>query len=162
VVGTGPRAHRMSGSPTASKWAWIGLGCNIGHRGRALDCLRAGLVAAGIRIESASGEILTLPVGVITQGDFHNQVLLARSPEAWPAERWLDVCLGAEVGCGRRPTYRWGPRRADADLILLGRHGEVVSAGSPTVPHPGLPDRPFWHRLIAEIDGEVAATLAER
>ena len=147
----------MRGSPTASAWAWIALGCNIGHRGRALACLRAGLVAAGIRVESASGEILTRPVGVIAQGDFHNQVLLARSPEPWPAERWLDVCLGAEVGCGRRPTYRWGPRRADADLILLGRHGEVVSAGSPTVPHPELPDRPFWHRLIAEIDPAVAA-----
>ena len=142
--------------------AWIALGCNIGHRGQALDCLRAGLLASGMRIEAASTEILTLPVGVIAQGDFHNQVLLARSPEPWPAERWLEVCLGAEVGCGRRPTYRWGPRRADADLILLGRHGEVMSAGSPAVPHPGLPERPFWHRLIAEIDGAVAASLAAR
>jgi 2-amino-4-hydroxy-6-hydroxymethyldihydropteridine diphosphokinase len=146
----------MSGGPAASEWAWIGLGCNIGHRGRALACLRGDLLEAGIRIEAASTEILTLPVGVITQGDFHNQVLLARSPEPWPAGRWLEVCVGAEVACGRRPTYRWGPRRADADLILLGRHGEVASAGSPTVPHPGLPERAFWHRLIAEIDPAVA------
>jgi 2-amino-4-hydroxy-6-hydroxymethyldihydropteridine diphosphokinase len=149
----------VRGGSAASEWAWIGLGCSVGHRGRALACLRDGLLAAGIRIEGASTEVLTLPVGVVAQGDFHNQVLLARSPQPWPAERWLEACREAEVGCGRRPTYRWGPRRADADLILLGRHGEVVSAGSPTVPHPGLADRSFWHRLIAEIDGELEAGL---
>jgi 2-amino-4-hydroxy-6-hydroxymethyldihydropteridine diphosphokinase len=145
-----------------SEWAWIALGCNVGHRGLALDCLRAALLAVGIAIEGASREILTLPVGVVTQGDFHNQVVLARSPDPWTAERWLEACRAAEETCGRRPTYRWGPRRADADLVLLGRHGEMVSDDTPTVPHPGLPDRPFWHRLIAEIDGEVAAGLVGR
>jgi 2-amino-4-hydroxy-6-hydroxymethyldihydropteridine diphosphokinase len=98
-------------------------------------------------------------VGAIAQGDFHNQVLLARSPRPWTARRWLDACLDAEALCGRRPTYRWGPRRADADLVLLGRHGEVVSGGDPTVPHPALPQRPFWLRLIAEIDADLAASL---
>ena len=99
----------MSGRPGQSAWAWIALGCNIGHRGRALACLRAGLVAAGVRIESASGETLTRPVGVITQGDFHNQVLLARSPEPWPAERWLDVCLAGGAGLRPPPHLPLGP-----------------------------------------------------
>jgi 2-amino-4-hydroxy-6-hydroxymethyldihydropteridine diphosphokinase len=146
------------GAPT-SEWAWLALGCNVGHRGRALGCLRTALEAGGIRIERASSEILTLPVGVTSQGDFHNQVLLARGPEPWPARRWLEACLAAEAGCGRRPTYRWGPRRADADVILLGRRGEVASAADPVVPHPGLAQRPFWRRLIAEIDPAVAEAL---
>ena len=144
-----------------SEWAWIALGCNLGHRGRALACLRSALLAGGIVIEGASREILTLPIGVVAQGDFHNQVVLARGPRPWVAERWLEMCQAAEEACGRRPTYRWGPRRADADLILLGRHGEIAHRASPTVPHPGLARRPFWHRLIAEIDGEVAAVLAK-
>jgi 2-amino-4-hydroxy-6-hydroxymethyldihydropteridine diphosphokinase len=148
-----------AGAPE-SEWAWIALGCNVGHRGRALGCLRSALDGAGVRIEAASGEILTLPVGVTAQGDFHNQVLLARSPEPWPAHRWLAVCLAAEARCGRHPTYRWGPRRADADLILLGRHGEIASGAEPVVPHPGLPQRPFWRRLIAEIDPAVATAFS--
>jgi 2-amino-4-hydroxy-6-hydroxymethyldihydropteridine diphosphokinase len=110
-------------------------------------------------VEAASTEILTLPLGVVAQGDFHNQVVLAGSPEPWSAHRWLAACAAAEERCGRRPTYRWGPRRADADLILLGRHGEIASPADPAVPHPELPRRPFWHRLVAEIDPEVAAGL---
>ena len=112
-------------------------------------------------MEGASQEILTAPVGVVAQGDFHNQVILARSPEPWTAHRWLEACSEAEEVCGRRPTYRWGPRRADADLILLGRQGEIASRADPAVPHPELPRRPFWHRLVAEIDPRVAAGLRE-
>jgi len=157
---SGPAAPTASpaSSPT-SRWAWIGMGCNVGHRGRALRCLREALGSSGLAVEGASMEILTRPVGVVAQGDFHNQVVLARSPEPWTAHRWLEACAAAEKACGRRPTYRWGPRRADADLILLGRHGEIASQADPAVPHPELPRRPFWHRLVAEIDPEVAAAL---
>ncbi len=146
-------------SPPASRWAWIALGCNLGPRGRALCCLRAALESLGTEVERASTEILTLPVGVVAQGDFHNQVVLVRSPEPWTAHGWLEACAAAEDVCGRRPTYRWGPRRADADLILLGRRGEIASRADPAVPHPELPQRAFWHRLVAEIDPEVAAGL---
>ena len=146
-------------SPPTSPWAWIALGCNVGHRGRALRCLRDALESSGMAVEGASMEILTRPVGVVAQGDFHNQVVLARSPEPWTAHRWLEACANAEEACGRRATYRWGPRRADADLILLGRHGEIASRADPAVPHPELPRRPFWRRLVAEIDPEVAAGL---
>ncbi len=138
--------------PVLTDWAWLALGCNVGHRGRALACLRDALTAGGLHLQSVSSEILTRPVGVTAQGDFHNQVVLASSPEPWPPPRWLEVCAVAEASCGRRPTYPWGPRRADADILLLGRRGEVASAADPAVPHPELPHRPFWRRLIAEID----------
>ena len=42
----------------------------------------------------------------------------------------------------RRPTYRWGPRRADADLILLGRRGEIRATPTPPSPIPGCPSAP--------------------
>ena len=148
----------MTEAPGAG-WAWIGLGSNLGHRGEALRCLRAALAGSGLVLEAISSEILTRPVGVTSQGDFHNQVVLARSATPWRAERWLTACHEAERSCGRRPSYRWGPRRADADLILLGRHGEVRSLGDPRVPHPELPGRPFWRRLIAEIDPEMGEAL---
>ena len=146
----------MSGGG-ATEWAWVALGSNLGHRGGAIACLRAALGSGGAVIAAASTEILTRPVGITAQGDFHNQVLLLRSPAPLAAGAWLDLCLRSERACGRRATYRWGPRRADADVVLLGRRGEVTSTNLPAVPHPELPRRPFWRRLIAEIDPEVAA-----
>ena len=145
--------------PPRSEWAWIALGSSLGHRGRALACLRAALEEAGAPALLASSEVLTLPLGVTAQGYFHNQVLLVRGRRARLPSEWLRLCTEAEERCGRRPTYRWGPRRADADLLLLGRRGELSSDGDPAVPHPALLLRPFYRRLVAEIDPDVAAAL---
>ena len=71
--------------------AWVSLGTNVGHRGRNLSRLRDALATDGVTIVSASPEILTRPVGVTAQGDFHNQVVQLRSPAPWSPERWLDA-----------------------------------------------------------------------
>ena len=132
--------------------AWIALGSNVGHRGLALSRLRDALETEGARIEQASSEIVTRPVGARAQADFHNQVIRVRSPEPWPATRWLTFCQNAERSAGRKPTYLWGPRVADADILLLGEHGEVhVETPDLHVPHPQLENRPFLLRLLREI-----------
>ena len=140
----------MSGDAPATETAWVGLGSNLGHRGRNLARLREALTVNGVTIVAASAEILTRPVGVTAQGDFHNQVVRLRSPAQWEPRRWLDHCKAAEVASGRRTTYRWGPRVADADILMLGEHG-VVRVHEPglTVPHPELANRPFERELLA-------------
>jgi 2-amino-4-hydroxy-6-hydroxymethyldihydropteridine diphosphokinase len=141
----------VSGPPD-SDVAWVALGSNLGHRGRALAALRQFLNRDGVVIEAASSEILTRPVGVTGQGDFHNQVLRLRAPEAWPPQRWLAHARAAETAAGRRDTYHWGPRRADVDLLLLGEHGDItVSEPGLTVPHPEIANRPFVTRLLDEL-----------
>ena len=106
-----------------------------------------------MRIEAESPEILTRAVGVTNQPDFLNQVVRLRSPEPWPPRRWLDHAQAAERDAGRRPTYRWGPRRADVDILLLGADGRLRhDDGALTVPHPALPDRPFLGALLAQLD----------
>ena len=105
-----------------------------------------------MRIEAASEERLTRPVGVTAQPDFLNQVVRLRAPEPWEPARWLAHTQRAEHDAGRRPTYRWGPRRADADILLLGERGEVRhSDGALTVPHPSLPDRPFFQEMLDQL-----------
>jgi 2-amino-4-hydroxy-6-hydroxymethyldihydropteridine diphosphokinase len=111
--------------------------------------LREALTSAGVTIEGASPEILTLPIGVTAQGDFHNQVVRLRSPTPWSPQRWLGHCRNAEIAAGRRPTYRWGPRIADADILMLGEEGEIrVREPDLIVPHPEINDRPFEHDLL--------------
>jgi 2-amino-4-hydroxy-6-hydroxymethyldihydropteridine diphosphokinase len=132
--------------------AWVALGSNIGSRTQALACLRTELQRDGVVIEAASSEILTRPVGVTAQADFHNQVVRLRAPEPWAPHHWLMHCKQAEQRCGRRESYHWGPRVADADVLLLGKSGEMsVDDGDLTVPHPELRHRPFLARLLREL-----------
>lgn len=147
----------MSGDrgPTESDVAWVALGSNLGHRGRALAALRDLLARDGVTVEAASSEILTRPVGVTNQADFHNQLLRLRAPQPWPPHRWLEHTRAAETAAGRRETYHWGPRRADVDLLMLGEKGEVqVSEPGLQVPHPEMSNRPFIARLLKEMSAQ--------
>jgi 2-amino-4-hydroxy-6-hydroxymethyldihydropteridine diphosphokinase len=136
----------------ATDVAWIALGSNLGHRGRNLARLRSELEARGLVIEAATSEILTRPVGPQRQPDFHNQVVRVRSAVPLPAEEWLRLCKDAEVSAGRKETYRFGPRHADADILLLGPHGEIrVDEPDLVVPHPRLHERAYLQRLLAEL-----------
>ena len=138
--------------PAATDVAWIALGANIGHRGRALARLRDELTRRGLVIEAASSEIFTRAVGLPGQPDYHNQVIRVHSAEPLAPDQWLRVAKDAEVAAGRKPTYRWGPRRADADILLLGAKGEItVNERNLVVPHPEIPNRPFLQRLLGEI-----------
>ena len=132
--------------------AWVALGSNLGNRGRALARLRELLASDGVTIEATSSEILTRPIGVTGQGDFHNQVLKLRTTEPWTPQRWLEHTQRAEQAAGRRPTYHWGPRRADVDILLLGEKGDLTYQDDHmTVPHPEIPNPPFITRLLHEI-----------
>src|SRR6202035_1503860 len=82
--------------------AWVALGSNLGNRGQALAALRDHLTRDGVVIEAASSEILTRPIGVTGQGDFHNQLLRLRAPQPWPPQRWLAHARAAETAAGRR------------------------------------------------------------
>lgn len=135
--------------------AWVALGSNLGNRGRALAALRDHLTADGVVIEAASSEILTRPIGVTGQGDFHNKLLRLRSPQPWTPQRWLAHTRTAEVAAGRRDTYHWGPRIADVDIILLGENGDIsVDEPGLVVPHPEMSNRPFIGRLLEQIRGD--------
>jgi 2-amino-4-hydroxy-6-hydroxymethyldihydropteridine diphosphokinase len=132
--------------------AWVALGSNLGHRGRALAALREHLTVHGVVIEAASSEILTRPIGVTGQGDFHNQLLRLRAQKPWSAQRWLEHTRAAELAAGRRDTYHWGPRRADVDILMLGENGEIeVNEPGLVVPHPEIANRPFIARLLKEL-----------
>jgi 2-amino-4-hydroxy-6-hydroxymethyldihydropteridine diphosphokinase len=51
---------------------------------------------------------------------------------------------------GRQRTERWGARTLDLDIVRFGNRR--VNERDLIIPHPGLPDRDFWQRELAEIE----------
>ena len=126
---------------------YLGLGSNLGDRDRNLAEARRLLAGAGARLLRQSGIHETEPFGVTDQPRFLNQVVEVEWPRG-PREL-LQAVKAVESGVGRTPTYRWGPREIDVDILLFG--GERVDEPDLVVPHPGLCEREFVLRPLAEL-----------
>ena len=57
-----------------------------------------------------------------------------------------------EAGAGRLAAGRWGPRRLDVDIILMG--SMVVSEPGLVIPHESMASRRFCLVPVAEVAGE--------
>lgn len=130
-------------------WAFVALGSNLGNRESNLALARERLAALpGNRIIAASSIEETDPLGGLAQPAYLNQMLLLEtdlSPQAL-----LEICRAIESAAGRVRHTRWESRTLDIDIV---RYGDiVVDEPDLQVPHPGLEDREFWKREIAEIE----------
>jgi 2-amino-4-hydroxy-6-hydroxymethyldihydropteridine diphosphokinase len=127
---------------------FLGLGSNVGDRAAQLEFARRRLQEEGVNIGAASAEENTHPVGGVAQPDFLNQVLEVETD--LEPDNLLGLCKRVEAEAGRRPGgERWGPRELDIDILLY--DGAVMETDDLTIPHPGLVDREFIHRELAEI-----------
>jgi 2-amino-4-hydroxy-6-hydroxymethyldihydropteridine diphosphokinase len=129
--------------------AFIGLGSNLGDRGRTIEeavkLLRA---YPEVEIVSASELHETEPWGSVAQPRFLNgavEVETTLEPRAL-----LGVLLDVERRLGRVREERWGPRTVDLDLLLYG--DVVVDEPGLTVPHPRLHERVFALQPLHELD----------
>ena len=68
-----------------------------------------------------------------------------------PPESLLDALQRIErlAGRTREREVRWGPRALDCDIVLY--DDRTIETPRLTVPHPGVRDRDFWRRELAEL-----------
>ena len=135
---------------------YVALGSNMGDRAAHLAYARDRL--AGLpdsRLLTASQVDETAPLGPVPQGPYLNQMVLLET--ALEPATLLEHLHAIEAERGRVRRVRWGPRTLDLDIVRYG--DRVVRQPELTIPHPGLPDRDFWRRELAEID---AASQTER
>ena len=153
----------------AEAWtpAYISIGSNLdGPRDRVVAAIEALDGMADTRFVASSPLYGSKPMGPPDQPDYVNAVaavLTRLAPEAL-----LSALLTIEQEHGRRRDGRkWGPRHIDLDLLL---HGDNVREGpSLRLPHPGLAERAFVLRPLADLapalrlpDGrQVAGLLSE-
>jgi 2-amino-4-hydroxy-6-hydroxymethyldihydropteridine diphosphokinase len=69
----------------------------------------------------------------------------------------LAAAKAVEKAVGRKPSFRWGPREIDVDILLFG--DQRVSAPGLEIPHPGLREREFVRRPLLELRPDLASIL---
>lgn len=119
--------------------AYLGLGANLGDRAASLATAEELLAQRGVRVLRRSDTIETEPWGVLDQPRFLNLVLeidWLGSPRDL-----LGAAKDVEVEVGRTPTFRWGPRVVDVDILLFG--DETVDEPDLQIPHPRMKERDF-------------------
>jgi 2-amino-4-hydroxy-6-hydroxymethyldihydropteridine diphosphokinase len=133
----------------ASTWVFLGLGSNVGSRE---ENLASGMVllAGSLELVETSSLYETEPWGVAEQPCFLNMVCRAHSD--MPPEKMLLLCQDLERQVGRRPTFHYGPRLLDIDILDYG--GMVVTSHALSLPHPLLTERAFVLVPLAEIAPE--------
>jgi len=131
--------------------AYIALGSNVGDRNAHLAHARARLAALPkTRLVGVSSVEETAPLGPVAQPPYLNQMVLLET--GLPPADLLAHCRAIEAERGRERGERWGSRTLDLDIVRYG--ARIVREPDLMIPHPELPNRDFWQREIAELDGE--------
>jgi 2-amino-4-hydroxy-6-hydroxymethyldihydropteridine diphosphokinase len=127
--------------------ARIGLGSNDERAAAHIERALAALRGLG-RLVRASRLYRSKPWGEPQQADFVNAAALLETPLAPHA--LLDSLLALEATLGRVPTYRWGPRVIDLDILAY--DDLEIRDERLCVPHARLFERAFALVPLAEID----------
>lgn len=127
---------------------FVALGSNLGDRASALAGAVADLDAMpGVHVLEATDPVATAPLGGLDQPEYLNAMVLLEVTIS-PLQL-LRRCQELEHQAGRVRREPWASRELDLDIVMF---GDVVS-DDPVLrlPHPGLPDRPFWQDQLAQL-----------
>lgn len=136
---------------------YLSLGSNIGDRAANLRAA-VHLLIEKVRITERSSVYQTQPVGPQNQPLYFNMALGGWTDLA--AADLLDFVKGIETRVGRRPSYRWGPRVIDIDILVMG--DEMVQSPDLTIPHEEMMRRAFVLVPLAEIAPNLLPPGADR
>lgn len=135
---------------TAVHTVYLGLGANLGDRAATLVAAR-GRLAPDVQVLACSSLYETAPWGVLEQPPFLNAVCQAQT--ALSPTALLAYLKAREDELGRVPSFRWGPRAIDIDILLY--DDLVLNAEQLTVPHPRLHERAFVLVPLKELAPEL-------
>ncbi len=137
--------RRSTSDQESSNVAYLSLGSNLGDRKR--------YIQKAVEFLEQTPEILSLEVTpllenpallYLEQPPFLNCIALIET--TLPPLELLELCKSIEKRVGRTPTFRYGPREIDLDILSFGN----VRMETPllTLPHPALADRSYLATLL--------------
>lgn len=126
---------------------YLGLGSNLGA---CLDnlALAATHLQQKIELKASSSILQTKPLYVVDQPDFYNQVIQGKT-DLSPLDL-LIFLKNIEGEVGRTPTYLYGPRIIDIDILYYDRL--IFNTPQLQIPHPKNHERPFVLSLMLELN----------
>jgi 2-amino-4-hydroxy-6-hydroxymethyldihydropteridine diphosphokinase len=140
-----------------TRYVYLSLGSNLGDRKAHLQAALRELEDV-ISIQKTSSLYATDPVGVIDQPEFVNLAIEAATVLE-PFEL-LAAVKRVERSVGRKPTFRWGPRVVDIDILLY--DGLVLETPELTIPHHEMTRRAFVLLPLAEVAPHLNHPLRHR
>lgn len=145
--------HQLYRPPLVS----LGLGSNLGDRDAYLRAALANL-APDYQIERVSSIYETAPQGAVNQPFYHN--LACTGHTLLSPHELLHFLKALEQRLGRTPTYRYGPREIDLDILLFGER--IITTPDLTIPHPRMAERAFVLVPLAEIAPQARHPILQR
>lgn len=133
--------------------AYLGLGSNLGDRRANLAAAIRRLNLPGMRVTGVSSIYETEPVGWTPEPVPAYLNCVVRIHTDLGPEQLLQHAKAVEDAGGRVPTFRWGPRTIDVDVLLY--DNLAVSTPALTIPHPRMRERAFVLAPLAELDGDL-------
>ena len=129
---------------------YLALGSNLGDRLLHLRTAR-GSLAPEVHVLGESQVYETPPWGYTDQPAFLNMAVKCQttlSPRAL-----LTHLKQIESQMGREPSFRYGPRLIDLDILLY--DDLILNEADLTIPHPALHERAFVLVPLADVAAEV-------
>ncbi len=127
---------------------YLCLGSNMDDPMKQITIAREKITeVCGLGLLRQSSVKRTAAYGYTLQEDFYNQILeLECNLEPMTL---LSKIQEIEITSGRKPTFKWGPRVIDIDIIFYGR--QIVNSCNLVVPHPDIQNRIFVLQLLDEL-----------
>ena len=141
--------------------AYLGLGSNLGDRNASL---REAIIRLGdpeaLTVVATSSIYETAPWGYTDQPDFLNCVVEVET--RFSPVKLLKRSERVEQEIGRTPTWRYGPRLIDVDILLYGDLSLQLADPDLVIPHPQMAQRAFVLMPLAEIARDVVHPVVQR
>jgi 2-amino-4-hydroxy-6-hydroxymethyldihydropteridine diphosphokinase len=125
---------------------YLSTGSNLGNREQNLASALAAL-SDFLAVTTVSSVYETEPWGYADQPAFLNQVIAGTTPLDPPSIHALIQRI--ETGLGREPTFRYGPRLIDIDILSIG--SLVLETPELVIPHPRMQERAFVLVPLVEV-----------
>ncbi len=125
---------------------YLSLGTNLGDRAANLKSAVHGLKRQ-MTITAVSNVYETEPWGVADQPAFLNMCVTGTT--LLEPHDLLDFCKQIESEVGRTPTFKWGPRLIDIDILFY--DNMIMKDDILAIPHPFVDERAFVLAPLADI-----------
>lgn len=136
---------------------YLALGSNVGDSQKKLH-------AAVQLLKTILQDLRQAPVyrskamGYTQQPDFLNTAVCGQTD--LPPQELLKKLKEIEQKVGRTPTFRWGPREIDIDIIFYG--SQTLKDSDLIIPHPNFAERDFVLKPLSDLDPSLIDPISHK